>query len=351
MSLLQMEDFSQTKLQILREAVQDNVPRGPHSAVSRPVRRRRRLPFVLGALLLVTILGYLSASDMILRRVASSPTGTPVGPVATASQPAPPAAVGGLAISDAQPRRVDRAVFPLSVRRVVIDAGHGGSQTGTIAQSGVSEKDITLDIALRLRRLMQEASFDALMTRDADQTVGLDQRAEFANSNKADLFVSIHVNSMPRRDMRVLETYYLGPTDDPVVNKLAAQENREAGYGLSEYRLFLEKIYMDTRRDESRRLAKSIHSELHRSVRQFNPTVDDRGVKPAPFAVLIQTKMPAILAEVACLSNDQEVKLLTNDEYKENIAQAILRGVRAYADDLKSSEERLAKNGRKDREE
>ena len=153
---------------------------------------------------------------------------------------------------------------------------------------------------------------------------------------------------MPRRDMRVLETYYLGPTDDPVVTKLAAQENREAGYGLSEYRLFLEKIYMDTRRDESRRLAKAIHGELHRSVRQFNPMVDDRGVKPAPFAVLIQTKMPAILAEVACLSNDQEVKLLTNDEYKENIAQAILRGVRAYADDLKSSEERLAKNGRKE---
>jgi len=251
-------------------------------------------------------------------------------------------------IADAVPHRVDRAVFPLSVHKVVIDAGHGGAQHGTISGTGVSEKDITLDIALRLRRVLEEASYQVLVTRETDQTLGLDQRAEFANSNKADLFVSIHVNSMPRRDMRVLETYYLGPTDDPAVNKLAAQENQESGYSLSEYRVFLEKIYLDTRRDESRKLAKAIQGELYRSVRQFNPTVEDRGVKPAPFVVLVQTKMPAILAEVSCLSNDQEVKLLTSDEYKQNIALALLKGVRSYADDLKSSEERLAKNGRKE---
>src|SRR5882724_3941532 len=108
MSLLPMEDFTQTKLQILRDAVQDNVPRGPHSVVTRPARRRRRLPFLLGGLLLVTILGYLSASDMIVRHVASSPAATPAAmPVALTAQPEPAAPAGRLAISDTQPHRVD----------------------------------------------------------------------------------------------------------------------------------------------------------------------------------------------------------------------------------------------------
>jgi N-acetylmuramoyl-L-alanine amidase len=184
-----------------------------------------------------------------------------------------------------------------------------------------------------------------LMTRETDQTLPLDQRADFANANHADLFISIHINSMPVHQLRPLETYFLGPTDDPEATKLAALENHGSGFSLSDYRYLLEKTYMDTRRDESRRLANAVQKDLYRAVHQINPAIENRGVKTAPFAVLIRTDMPAILVEVSCLSNEDEVKLLTNEEYRENIAQALLTGIRSYANDLKGSEGKIAKNG------
>jgi len=239
-------------------------------------------------------------------------------------------------------------MFPLSVKKIIIDPGHGGVQTGTISKSGLSEKEITLEIALRLRQLLVEDSFDVLMTRETDEMVSLDKRADFANENHADLFVSIHINSMPVRQMRPLETYFIGPTDDPDATKLVALENHGSSYSLSDYRHLLEKTYMDARRDESRRLANAVQRELYRSVHQINPAIENRGVKTAPFAVLIRTDMPAILVEVSCLSNEDEVKLLTNQEYQENIAQALLTGIRAYANELKGSEGKIAKNGTND---
>ena len=129
--------------------------------------------------------------------------------------------------------------------------GHGGKQHGAISESGVSEKDITLDIALRLRRLMENAPFEVLMTRQTDESSSLEKRVDFANTNNADLFVSIHVNWMEPREIRPLETYYVGATNDPAVIKLASIENRDSGYSLADYRRLLEKIYLDTRRDES----------------------------------------------------------------------------------------------------
>ena len=350
-----MENVAQTKLRLVREAVQDNVPCGystPYNARRGEVRvpaRRRRFPVGLVGVFLAAILVYLAASEVLLKRTASSP----IVPVAsagntTAGSEITDRSIHLLGVPGGQPHPLDRGVFPLSVRKVVIDAGHGGAQYGAVSQSGMVEKKITLDIALRLRRLLEGASFQVLMTRETDEAVGLDKRADFANAGNADLFVSIHLNWMPVQGLRALETYFLGPTDDPAVTKLAARENRDSGYSLSEYRLLLEKIYMDARRDESRRLAKAIQAELYGAVRRINPLVEDRGVKTAPFVVLVRTEMPAILVEVSCLSSPEEVKLLTNDDYKENIAQALLRGIRSYADDLKGSEERVAKNGRKE---
>jgi N-acetylmuramoyl-L-alanine amidase len=239
------------------------------------------------------------------------------------------------------PQPLNRTVFPLSIKRIVIDPGHGGKQTGAVSESGVTEKALTLDIGLRLRRIMQKASFDVMMTRDGDQFIPLQKRVEFANANSADIFVSIHVNSVEPRDTRLLETYFVGPSDDPAVIKLAAKENHESGYSLSDYRRLLEQVYMDTRRDESRRLAKTINGELYRSLSQVNPVLKNRGVKMAPFAVLVGTQMPAILVEVSCLSNEEEVKLLTSDAYQEKIALAISQGIRGYAESLNGS-------GRKD---
>jgi N-acetylmuramoyl-L-alanine amidase len=337
-----LEDVSKTKVRLIKGAIEDNAPRGPYSRL-KPPAHRRRLPLFVAAGSLIAILAYLSTSDLLLRRVASSRTAAaqPMNSNAAfiASGASKTASPDGPA-----PHPLDRRVFPLTVRKVVIDAGHGGTQQGTASASGLKEKDVTLDIALRLQKLLQDASFEVVMTREADETVALERRAEIANAANADLFVSIHLNSMPQRKLRALETYFLGPTDDPVVTKLAAMENRDSGYSLSDYRLLLEKTYMDTRRDESQRFAKKIQTELHRSVLGFNPAVQDRGVKTAPFAVLIRTEMPAILAEVSCLSNDEEVKLLTKNAYKQTIAEAILKGIRSYADDLKGTEER-AKNG------
>ena len=230
-----------------------------------------------------------------------------------------------------EPHALDRGVIPLAIKKIVIDAGHGGKQPGAISESGVSEKEITLDIALRLRRLLGKTPFEIMMTRQGDQTISLDKRVAFANTNKADLFVSIHVNWTEPREIRPLETYFVGPSDDPVTIKLASMENQESGYSLSEYRRVLEKIYNDIRRDESRSLAKNIQAELYHSLKTINPELDDRGVKMAPFLVLVGTEMPAILVEVSTLSNEEEVQLLTNPDYREKIALALVRGIRSYA--------------------
>jgi N-acetylmuramoyl-L-alanine amidase len=347
-----MEDVAQTKLRLIREAIQDNLPRGPHSKL-KIVARARRFPLWIPVLALSIVFASISLRGFVSQTNSQTPAPTirlaaPAPPadaaveapaVAGDVEPAPPASLAQ------PPHPLNRAMFPLSVNRIVIDPGHGGFQHGAASQSGVSEKDITLQIALRLRRLLKEASFEVLMTREADQAVSLEKRAEFANDNHADLFVSIHINWTPFRNIRPLETYFLGPTDDPEATKLVAMENRDSGYSLSDYRQLLEKTYLDARRDESRRLARAVEAELYRSISQINPAIEDRGVKTAPFAVLIRTDMPAILVEVSCLSNEDEVKLLTNQDYQENIAQALLTGIRSYASDLEGSKEKIATNG------
>jgi N-acetylmuramoyl-L-alanine amidase len=243
-------------------------------------------------------------------------------------------------IPHAAPRPLNRSMFPLSVRKIVIDPGHGGIQHGAVSDSGVSEKEITLDIALRLSRLMEQASFEVMLTRKTDQTVPLEKRVSLANDHHADLFVSIHVNWMEPRRIRPLETYFVGPTDDPAVIKLVSMENQESGYSLSDYRQLLEKVYIHTRRDESRRLAETINTELYAALREVNPTIHNRGVKMAPFIVLVGTQMPAVLVEVSCLSNEDEVRLLTNSDYREKIALALLRGIRNYANSLNGSSQK-----------
>jgi N-acetylmuramoyl-L-alanine amidase len=313
------------KLRVLREAVRHNV-----EAPRRMIRSKRApgstpaLPLWVAGCLLIAPLVYLSLPAKL---------GSPVAARAEASVPAG----GRAALSEAPqsvPQRLARAVLPLPIKRIVLDPGHGGAQAGTLAESGASEKEITLDLALRLRRLLQDASFEVLLTREADVTMSLEQRVAFANARRADVFVSIHVNWIWRRGVRPVETYHVGPTDDPAVLKLAGAENRESGYSLGAYRRLLERIYIDERRDESRALARTVNTELYRALSAVNPGLENRGVKMAPFAVLVGTEMPAILVEVSCLSNEEEAKLLTTDDYRARIAAALLRGIRTYSTDL-----------------
>ena len=175
------------------------------------------------------------------------------------------------------------------------------------------------------------------MTRDKDEAVPLRQRTALANAQGADLFVSIHLNWIDQSQARGMETYYLGPTEDPVLLQLAAQENRDSGYSLADFRRLLDHIYLSVRRDESRRLAETVQRTLVTSLHPKHPALVNRGVKTAPFAVLVGTEMPAILAEVACLSNAEEAQLLATPQYRQSIAQALLQGIRAYAQALNRS--------------
>jgi N-acetylmuramoyl-L-alanine amidase len=318
------DSLDATKLRVLREAVLHNVGAPRRVRWKRAPGSTPALPLWMAGCLLIAALIYLS-----LPAKAGSPvTGRAEAPV-LAEDRGPPSEA-----PPATPQRLARAVLPLPIKRIVLDPGHGGAQAGARAESGASEKEITLDLALRLRRLLQDASFEVLLTREADVTMSLEQRVAFANARRADVFVSIHVNWISRRDVRPVETYHVGPTDDPVVLKLAGAENRESGYSLGAYRRLLEKIYIDERRDESRAFAGAINAELYRALSAVNPGLANRGVKMAPFAVLVGTEMPAILVEVSCLSNEKEAQLLTTDDYRAQIAAALLRGIRSYSRDL-----------------
>jgi N-acetylmuramoyl-L-alanine amidase len=323
-----------TKLRLLREAVQHNVEAPRRRQAHAGPRQTPALPVWIASCFMIASLVYLSLPPLVVSPV----------PVASASVEVPAAAVDSQmragdrrARSDLPrlaPRRLARAVLPLSVKRIVLDPGHGGAHYGAMSESGVAEKAITLDIALRLRQLLANAAFEVLLTREVDATMSLERRVAFANANRADMFVSIHVNWIPKRDIRPVETYFMGPTDDLAALKLAGTENRDSGYSLSAYRRLLEKVYFDTRRDESHALARRVNTELFRSLRAINPGLENRGVKMAPFAVLVGTEMPAILVEVSCLSNEEEVELLTSADYRDQIAAALLRGIRSYAKDL-----------------
>ena len=341
-----MKDLVATKLRLVREAVRDNVE-GPSRTLRPRTEARPRFTWlsVLACSFLIASLVYLSMPPTVPPRVSVAAAHVPkvqtVAFAAPATISAPVAVTAPVAgrppVSEAvrpMPLRPSRAVLPLSVRKIVLDPGHGGTQLGATSESGVNEKEITLDIALRLRQLLQTAQFEVLMTRETDVTLSLERRASFANTNHADLFVSIHVNWIPYRQVRPLETYFVGPTDDPATLRLASVENRDSGYSLASSRRLLAKIFSDARREESQALAQRLNGELYRSLREVNPALENRGVKTAPFAVLVGTEMPAILVEVSCLSNEVDVDLLTTADYRDRVAQALLRGIQSYANGL-----------------
>lgn len=333
-----MANVDRIKRQLLRDLVQQNV-----DLIHGRAPRRRRRGDVWRFAARVVALAFLSLALFGSSRLISN-LGEP-GAVRAVASPAGVAAV--LPASGAQapaailapPDPVDAAVFPLAVRKIAIDAGHGGGSTGTRAPDGLMEKDLTLDIARRLQHLLEKQSFAVVMTREADADLSLEQRGALANRQGADIFVSIHVNWIDNQRSRGVETYYLGPTDDPYLTRLAAAENRESGYSMANMRQLLERIYAGVRQDKSRRLAVSVQGSLFHSLGKLSPEVENRGVKAAPFIVLLATEMPAILAEVSSLSNEEEARLLTKPLYRQYIAESLADGIRAYADAVEGAPE------------
>jgi len=274
--------------------------------------------------------------------VAVRPAAVPVPAVAASGPSSLPVPAAVAAVTAVPPQPIDAAVFPLAVRRVVLDPGHGGGSLGTRAPQGLVEKSLTLDIAGRLRRLLEKDSFQVVMTRDGDRDVSLERRGTLANRAGADIFVSIHLNWIENRRSRGVETYYLGPTDDPYLTRLAASENRESGYSMADMRHLLDGIYAGVRQDKSRKLAETVQGALFHSLGRMNPEIQDRGVKAASFIVLLTTEMPAILAEVSSLSNEEEARLLTKPLYRQYIAEALAKGIRAYAEAVEGVPETIA---------
>ncbi|HEX3126459.1 MAG TPA: N-acetylmuramoyl-L-alanine amidase [Thermoanaerobaculia bacterium] len=327
------QDIDRLKRQLLRDLVQENVdlkegrlPRG---------LRKRRLPMALRVLALSLLPLGLLGSRLLPSLTALAPSSVPAQAQAVVPAPSLPLPPADLPEPEGTirtaPTPVAAAVFPLAVRKIAIDPGHGGDSLGTKAPLGLVEKELTLDIARRVRGLL-EPDYQVLMTRQDDTSLSLEDRGLSANRAGADIFVSIHLNWIEDRKTRGIETYYLGPTDDPFLTRLAADENRESGYSLADMRRLLDRIYAGVRQEKSKRLAEVVQASLFGSLGKVSPGLQNRGVKAAPFIVLLTTEMPAILAEVSCLSNEDEAELLTQPQYRQTIAEALAAGVRSYAD-------------------
>lgn len=325
-----MRSVDRMKRQMLRDAVRENlavIEGRPPAPVRRDGPWARR---VVRAVALVGVPLALFASINAFSGGGSSSPEVVVVPQRTVA--APVSEPGLETVSWPAPKAIDPTLFQLDVKTIVLDAGHGGTDPGALSADGLVEKKIAFDIADRLRARLSGGLFHVVMTRDGDETVSLRERARRARSAGGDVFVSIHLNSIPRPEKGGVETYYLGPTDDPAIRQLASAENRSSGYSLSDFRGLLEGVYVDVRQTESRKLAESVQGELVSSLRKITPEVGDRGVKSAPFVVLIASEMPGILAEVACVSHAEEARLLRDEAFREAIAEALARGVRAWAD-------------------
>jgi len=330
-----MANVDRIKRQLLRDLVQQNVDliEGRPSR-SRPRRDVSRLVLRAAALALLSVA--LFGSSRLISTLGEPRPAVAASHALQAQMPPRPLPARQSTTAPAEPtlttapEPVDAAVFPLAVRKIVIDAGHGGGSVGTRTPQGVLEKDLTLDIAVRLERLL-EKQFQVVMTREGDRAVSLEDRGKLANRAGADIFVSIHLNWIENRRSRGVETYYLGPTDDPYLTRLAASENRDSGYSLADLRHLLDRIYAGVRQDKSRKLAEVVQGSLFQSLGKLSPEVEDRGVKAAPFIVLLSTEMPAILAEVSSMSNEEEARLLTKPLYRQYIAEALAKGIRGYA--------------------
>jgi len=235
------------------------------------------------------------------------------------------------------------------IKRVVIDAGHGGEDPGAIGPSGLFEKDVTLMISKKLGEILKEQySFEVIFTRDTDIFIPLEKRTAIANSKKADLFISIHANASPRREARGIETYFLNWTNDEESMRVAARENaislnKMKEVGQSDLQLILQDMARGYKVDESLKLAGNVQASLINALSKDFEQINNLGVKWALFYVLIGAKMPSILVETSFISNPVEEQRLSDDRYREKIAEAIAKGIMDYIAPSKIAERTTGK--------
>ncbi|HEY8056987.1 MAG TPA: N-acetylmuramoyl-L-alanine amidase [Terriglobales bacterium] len=246
---------------------------------------------------------------------------------AAPARPAAPLSDGGDSLTRA---------LGLKIHGIVLDAGHGGHDTGTIGEGNLLEKDVVLDVALRLGKLLhQRMGIAVTYTRNDDTFIPLQERTAIANRVHADLFVSIHANSSPASAARGVETYYLNLTRDPQALAVAARENADGDKSIHDLPKLVRTIALNDKLAESRELAEDVQHSLAAATGEA-----DRGVKTAPFVVLIGAEMPSVLAEISFLSNRTDDQKLRQSAYRQRLAEGLYQGLRSYI--LSLSGERAA---------
>jgi N-acetylmuramoyl-L-alanine amidase len=223
----------------------------------------------------------------------------------------------------------------LKVNRIVIDAGHGGHDDGTIGPNGVLEKDVVLDVALRLSKLVQERlGAEVILTRSDDTFIPLHERTAIANDHKADLFLSIHANSSPAPEVAGTETFFLNFTNSPDALNVAARENAGSEKTVGELKDLIQTITLNDKIEESHTFADDIQNAIQAQAAHSNAAAHNRGVKRAPFVVLIGASMPSVLAEIGFLSNARDESNLGKPEYRQKVAEALYKGLAQYSQSL-----------------
>jgi N-acetylmuramoyl-L-alanine amidase len=223
----------------------------------------------------------------------------------------------------------------LKINRVVIDPGHGGHDQGTEGARGLLEKELVLDVALRVGQLVQDRmGAEVIYTRTDDTYIPLEGRTALANEKKADLFLSIHANSSPMAQIAGVETFYLNINGSKDAMDVAARENASAQKSIFELQDLIRKITLHDKSEESHEFAKRVQAALYSLSSKNFPASKDRGVKSAPFVVLIGANMPSVLAEIGFVSNSREEALLKKSDYRQKVAEAIYKGMEKYTDSL-----------------
>jgi len=245
-------------------------------------------------------------------------------------------------VTPARPTRDGEATLTralgLKISRIVIDAGHGGHDTGTIGPTGLMEKDLCLDIALRLGKIIRQRlpGAEVVYTRSDDTFIPLEERTRVANAAKADLFLSIHANSSRDHAARGVETYYLNLRGSPESMEVAARENATSEQSIHDLEELVKRITRSEKIEESRELAADVQESLAKRILRISKREKDRGVRKAPFVVLIGADMPSILTEISFLSNPADERLLKKPEQRQRVAEGLYQGVISYLQNLNS---------------
>jgi N-acetylmuramoyl-L-alanine amidase len=267
-------------------------------------------------------------------REASRPAAVKAEPVVTAT-PSSPVEIGRAAHHTATGGSSLTRALGLKITRVVIDAGHGGHDQGTQGLHGLIEKELVLDVALRVGKLIEERmNAEVIYTRSDDTFIPLEGRTALANEKKADLFLSIHANSSPFTRISGVETFYLNFSDSKDALDVASRENASSQKSIFELQDIIHKITLHEKLDESREFAGRVQASLFSFASHNVAGQKNRGVKKAPFVVLIGAQMPSVLAEIGFVTNPREEVLLKKTDYRQKLAEALYRGVSKYAEGL-----------------